>query len=304
MKRIVSVQLPRGGIAFAAPFHISMEGMEARVLCRDEKDYDAVVKIICVCARRANVLVVIYVVVSNHCHIAILAASKKDADRFAREIKRMAGMWFSKRYGDNGIMRGVDVKAILLSDNFHVRNALAYIPRNALDNGCPVADYEWSGFRAMFSQDDLSESRLLSSMKYRERRAVMHTDDDLSDVPWRIDADGRLIPSSFCARWYLEQAFENDPAFFLKTIGSQDSAQMHYILVEKPRSKMTDNDLLATVGEVSDRWYHQGVAGLPLEKKIRLLMYIRHTTKTSVPQLARVFGLKREMVATIISKPR
>ena len=130
-----------------------MEGLERAILCRDEEDYDAMVKILCVSARRKNVLLVIYAVVSNHCHAVVLARYQQDADDYGEEVKRMAAMWFSRKYGESGVLKGTDVKAICLDSDWYVRSALAYVPRNALDNGCNVNEYPWSGYQAMFSQD-------------------------------------------------------------------------------------------------------------------------------------------------------
>ena len=87
-------ELPDGTIAKVYPFHFSLEGLESRILCREDSDYDAFVKIICVCAIRTNVIVVIYTVVSNHVHCIILAPDQETADAFAREVKRM--LTFSK----------------------------------------------------------------------------------------------------------------------------------------------------------------------------------------------------------------
>ena len=58
-------ELPDGAIAKVYPFHFSLEGLETRILCREGTDYDAFVKIICICARRTNVILVIYAVVST-----------------------------------------------------------------------------------------------------------------------------------------------------------------------------------------------------------------------------------------------
>ena len=127
MKRSVKRELPDGSIGYVQPFHISMEGMEKTVLCRNDDDYDAMVKAICVCARRKNVIVIIYAVVSNHCHVAVLALSQLAADCYAQEVKRMYSMWFSKRYGQTGIMKHVDIKALCLDTDWYVRNALAFI---------------------------------------------------------------------------------------------------------------------------------------------------------------------------------
>ena len=89
MKRAVLRQMPDGNVRYVQPYHVSMEGQEKVILFRDAEDYDAMVKIICVCARRKNVIVIIYAVVSNHCHAAILAVCQEDADAFCEEIKRI-----------------------------------------------------------------------------------------------------------------------------------------------------------------------------------------------------------------------
>ena len=114
MRRIINQELPDGSIRQVQPFHISLEGLKTAVLCRDERDYDAMVKILCIAARRKNVIVIIYAVVSNHCHLAVLATSQEDAYACGQEIKKMYGMWFNRRYSEKAIMKGVDVKAILL----------------------------------------------------------------------------------------------------------------------------------------------------------------------------------------------
>ena len=211
MRRIVRRVLPDGSIGNVQPFHIYLEGLEKAVLCRDDKDYDAFVKIICLAARRKNVIVVIYVVVSNHSHATILARCQDDADSYGEEVKKMASMWVSGRYGEHKLLRGVEMNAPCLDSDWYLRNTLAYVPRNALDNGCNVNEYRWSGYRAMFRgripPGAPGPVRKVAEMTRREHRALFHTGDDLSGVPWLVDADGCLVPESFCDTDYLEQAF-------------------------------------------------------------------------------------------------
>ena len=304
MNRVVRRKMPDGSVRYVQPYHVSMEGQEKVVLCRDAEDYDAMVKIICVCARRKNVIVIIYAVVSNHSHVAILAICQKDADSFGEEIKRMYSMWFNKKYGRTGVMRKVDVEALLLDTDWYTRNALAYVPRNALDNGCCVNEYPWSGYRAMFSREPsvCSSLRPVASLNKVEKRAVMHTGDSLREVPWLVDAEDHLSPGSFCDHEYLEQAFENDQAYFLKTIGGQNSAEMRHKLIEGPRNRLTDNEFLKVAEETSQRWFASSVDRLSLERKIRLIPYLYRTMKTTVPQLSRVFGLGREEVTRILGR--
>lgn len=301
MMRTVLREMPDGSVRYVQPYHVSMEGQEKIVLCRDEDDYDAMVKIICVCARRKNVIVIIYTVVSNHSHVAILAICQKDADAFCEEIKRMYSMWFSRKYGRSGTMKKVDVKAIFIDSDWYTRNALAYVPRNALDNGCNVDEYPWSGYRAMFS-GEVPSGRPVSAMTKAERRLVMHTGDKLIGVPWLVDDANRLIPQSICDHEYLEQAFEYDQAYFLKTIGGQNSAEMHHKLIDAPRNRLTDNEFLKMAEETCQRWFSLPIDRISIERKIRLIPYLSRTVKTSVPQLSRAFGLSREVVYRLLNE--
>lgn len=306
MNRTVLRQMPDGSVRYAQPYHVSMEGQKTVVLCRDDEDYDAMVKIISVCARRKNVIVIIYAVVSNHSHVAILAICQEDADAFSEEIKKMYSMWFSRKYGRTGIMRTVDVKALLLDSDWYTRNALAYVPRNALDNGCNVDEYPWSGYKAMFSTAPYASpsARKIADMTKIERRDVMHTGDKLTDVRWLVDDNGRLIPKSICDFEYLEQAFEHDQAYFLRTIGGQNSAEMRHKLVDAPRHMLTDNEFLKIAEETSQRWFSSPIDQISIDRKIRLIPYLFRTVKTTVPQLSRSFGLPREEVSHILARPK
>ncbi len=302
MRRIVQRLLPDGSIRRVQPFHVCMEGQETVVLCRDDDDYDAMVKIICLCARRKNVIIIIYSVVSNHCHVGVLAVSQKEADSFGAEVKRMYSMWFSRRYSKSEILKEADIKAIALDSDWYVRNALAYIPRNALDNGCNVNTYPWSGYRAMFGGDseESLKGRRVCMLSKRECRAIFHTGDSLKDVSWLVDSYGHLIPSSFCDTSYLEQVFEGEQAYFMKTIGCLNSAEMQSKLVEQPRRRFSDSEFFKLVNEVSFRYYKTDLSKISITQKYRLLPYIQRTMRTTVPQLARTFGLTRDQVSVAL----
>lgn len=303
MDRIAIRTLPDGRLGRLQPFHVCLEGMEDTILCRDEEDYDAMVKIMTVASRRKNVIIVIYAVVSNHFHATVLALKQEDADLYGEEVKRVYSMWFSRKHREHKAMKHVSVSALLLENDWHVRNALAYIPRNALDNGCNVANYPWSGYAAMFrSKGETLQGKPVATLTKREREEIMHTGDDLTGTRWLLDSQDRLMPESICDTVYLEQAFNNDPAYFLKTIGSLNPAEMEWKLVNAPRQRLPDTDFLASVNDVSDRWFKLPAGDLSMEKKRRLIPYINRTMKTSIPQLARAFGLSRDEVARILRR--
>ena len=202
-------------------------------------------------------------------------------------------------------MKKVDVKALLIDSDWYTRNALAYVPRNALDNGYNVDEYPWSGYRAMFSQDATERvgARPVSSLRRDEMRRIMHTGDKLKDVPWLLDDSDRLIPSSICDSAYLEQAFGNDQSFFLRTIGSLNPAEMNQKLIDNPRMRLTDSEFYKYAASVSLRWFKTELSKLSLEQKSRLIPYINRTMKTSVPQLARTFALDRNVIRKMLGKP-
>lgn len=302
MQRSVVRTLPDGSVRTVYPFHMSMEGLETVILCRDDEDYDAFVKILCVTAKRKNLIVIIYAVVSNHCHAGLLATSQVQADEYGQEVKRIYSMWFSNKYGVANSMRRIDIKAINLDSDSYVRNALAYIPRNALDNGCNVNEYEWSGYRAVFSS--AAGGRPVRLLSKREREQIMHTGDDLRDVDWLLDDKSRLIPSSWCDRDYLEQAFDYDPAFFLRAVGSQNSAEMHQKLIDNPRQMMPDSEFFRHANTVCNRWFQVDISQITIDRKYRLATYLVRTTKTTVAQLSRTLGLEREKIAAAIMRKR
>lgn len=88
MQRMAIRTLPDGTVSKVYPFHVCLRGLEMDVLCRDDDDYDAMVKIICVSGRRHNVIVIIYGVVSNHAHVAVLAARQEHVDNYACDLKK------------------------------------------------------------------------------------------------------------------------------------------------------------------------------------------------------------------------
>ena len=301
MERSVVRTLPDGSVRRVEPYHVCLKGLETAVLCRDEEDYDVMVKVLAVCAWRNNVIIISYSVVSNHTHTAALARCQNDAQAFGEDGKKVYSMYFRRKYGEEGILRRVKVKALWLDNPFYLRNTLAYIPRNARDNGADIADYPWSGHRAMFRRNR-PVGLPVTALTKRERRKYLRTGEALKGVPWLLDGEGRLIPFSICDYAYLEQVFDGDPAFYLKTIGSLNVAEMRHLLEEKPYVMLPDTEFYKAVNELSVRWFKTDLTTLSLERKIRLIPYVYHTSKTTVPQLARVFGLDRARIASILGK--
>lgn len=287
-----------------SPFHVSLEGLESATICRDEEDYDVMVKNIFLCARRRNVIVIIYAVVSNHAHIAVLGKDLISTKRFSDHLKQVQSMWLHRKYGDEKILFRKKADISIIDTVQYARNVLAYIPRNALDNGAKnIYEYKWTGFRAMFSENTPSPGMIhVKSLSTREIARYLHTGDRLSDVGWYLNADGTLDPEGACDSNYLESVFNHDQTFFLRAIGSVNSSEMNYQSFVAKSRKMNDAEFLNTVNELSREWYHKDARDLPPEGKARFIEYLKKKYFLSVPQVARCLNMKREDVSVLLGR--
>lgn len=304
--------MPEIGICRMYPFHISFEGLETLILCRDEEDYDTFVKIICTCVFKFGAILLMYVVVSNHAHFTILARSLKNAEALSNEIKRRYSMYFQKKYGIGMSLQNTDSKPLYIDNDRYLRNAIAYDIRNAADNGSKdVIHYEWSGAEALFNMKSGSGSplsgcgsgnRKVCELSKRERRRIMHTDDDLSKVGWLLDGKDRLVRDSLIDIQYVEKAFLNDKTYLLKVVGCLNEAEMYCKLVSNPRRKMNDDEFLREVNDISKRWFECDVRNLNMEKKTRIVKQAYFSLRTNVSQLSRTFEIDRETMSVLIEK--
>lgn len=302
-QRIVYRKLPDNSTRKVYPFHLSLEGMESVLLCRDEEDYDHLEKCVYIAALKSNSLVVIAIAMSNHGHATVLAVDFESAVRAGDLIKKRHSQFLSNKYGERNILSRSSVDIRYLDSDWYVRNTLAYVPRNALDAGCRVEDYRWSGYRGMFVKGQCPNGwKRVADMGRREREVLFHTHDDLSGVPWIVNADGGIEPASACDYAYLESAFGYDQSFFLKTIGTVNVAEMRQRLCLNQRERQTDTQLLSIIQDLSGRWYQKTGTELTPELKARLLPYLYRNYRTTVPQLARCLQMSRDTVAALLPR--
>lgn len=302
-QRIVTRKLPDGSTRRVYPFHISLEGLEKNLLCRDEEDYAVVEKLMFVSALENNCIIVIYIVMSNHGHLCVLAPSWENASQLAATLKKRCSMFIAGKYDEHQVLARTSVCIQLLDSDWYVRNTLAYIPRNAKDTGHRIEDYPWSGYRGMFVGGKSSDGiRAVAGLTRREKEALFHTHAKLDQVPWLLDRDNRLVPTSCCDWEYLESAFGHDQTFFLKTIGSINPAEMEQKLVLNLRNRQNDTAFRLTVNDLSNRWFQKSPAELSLEQKTRLVPYLYRSYRTTVLQLARCLKEDPETIRAMVRK--
>lgn len=302
-QRVVTRTLPDGNTVKVFPFHLSLEGLESNLLCRDEEDYDIVEKYMFVSGWECNVLTVSHVVMSSHGHQCVLAPSLTHVLNHANALKQRCSMHLAKKYGERNVLLGTSADVQILDSEWYVRNVLAYIPRNVVELGIRPEDYRWCSYRSLFVNGNPEGGvQKVSALSRREKEALLHTHADLSRVPWQLDKDGHLVPVTCCDWQYAEAAFGNDQAFFLKTLGSVNVAEMEQKLVLNHRGHRPDSAFLLTVEDLAQRWFQKKPFELSPEQKTRLVPYLYHCYRTTVPQLARCMRMQRPEVEHIIGK--
>jgi len=296
--------LPDGRTTYVYPYHVSLEGLECALICRDDEDYDVFVKYICLSAWRNSVLVIIYGVVSNHAHIAVLAENTDRVRKFSTSLKRTHSMWLSRKYCESNVLRRTGVNITEIDSVRYARNVLAYIPRNALDNGAQnIAEYKWTGFRAMFCNGIPSartgEVRQLSA---RGIETIMHCGENLRSVRWLLNSENEIEPASFCDWQFLEAIFNHDQSFFLKTLGSVNSSEMIYELNISTKRHLTDSEFNLVVSEFSLKWFGAPVSSLSPLQKSKFVQYLKMKVPVSIPQLARCLQMERNVIAQLLNR--
>ena len=224
-------------------------------------------------------------------------------------------MWLRKKYGDRNILKGKDAYISAIDTVSYARNVLAYIPRNALDNGATnISEYKWTGYRAMFCNGNslkkendalaLHERRIIAvkDLTTRMVERFLHTGDNLGDVPWLLNSNGEIIPASACDWQYLEMIFNHNQAFFMRMIGSVNTSEMTYISSANSMRRLTDQEFLKRANEYSLSWYKMDSKDLPLNMKVRFLEYLGKKMHLSVAQVARCLQMERELVTKCLGK--
>ena len=140
----------------------------------------------------------------------------------------------------------------------------------------------------------------MAMMSRREREALFHTHEDLYDVPWIVNEYGSVEPASACDYRYLESAFGNDQAYFLKMIGSLNVAEMTQKLEINGRTRQSDSHMIAIVKNLADKWFQKSLLDLTPEMKSRLASYLYKAYRTTPSQLARCLGMSREIVEALL----
>ena len=202
-------------------------------------------------------------------------------------------------------MRGIEDSISLIDSISYLRNCVAYILRNALcARVCRrIEDYPWSSYSCYFNTDIPLTSRRIHELGECERRVLLRTRQDLSGCPHTVSTDGMIEARSFVRHDIVEKAFLNSGRFFLTSLGTCNDAKMEYEMTFKPLVRVNDKELSEVIDVlVGKRFGGKKISELSQSEKCSIIKNIYFNNKTTIPQLSRILGLQKDLIAHILSR--
>lgn len=287
-------------------YHICTEGLEQMILLKDEEDYRVAWNYLALSAWRTEVLLVAFVLMSNHVHVLVASSDKKSADRFIKLFKTLLSKYLNKKYRLCKVMHGSNDSISLIDSVQYLRNCIAYIFRNPVSAKlCSrPEDYRWSSYHYGFLESLSAESgQDVSLLGFTLKRNLLRTGMDLSKCRYRVDDNGYLTLGSFVRGDIVAKAFRYSGKSFLYHLGSCNDAKMEYELVYQPLMTVTDVDMYDIITRhVLKRFPGKSISELTTSEKCSILKPLFFNSGTTVPQLSRIIGLPRDLVKKMLSQ--
>lgn len=285
-------------------YHISTEGLEQVTLLKDEEDYRIAWNYLALVAWRTGIDVVAFVLMSNHIHTLLACRDIIQARKTINLFKQLLSTYLRNKYGLSQILHNSSDSISLIDSIKYLKYCIAYIFRNPISARICLKpeDYKWSSYHSCLKSAEVcGKARKMSDFNYRERRQMMHTSRDLSECPLCVDDEGYVILDSFVRNDIVSNAFLNSGKALMYHLGSCNDAKTEYELIYQPMMEATDNDMYDAVSKyVAVRFRNKGISDLTTPEKCSILKTMFFNHKTTVPQLARIMGLPRELVRKML----
>ena len=284
-------------------YHVCTNGLEENVIIKDDEDYRIALNYLAITSLKTGVFLICYCWMSNHFHFLIACPDKTEALSFIRYYKKLYSTYLHSKYGTKAALHGVEDSISQIDTLRYLQNCIAYILRNpvAARVCARIEDYKWSSIDCYFRDKGTSRLHRLSEFSERKKRLILrsHGFPQLNDL--YIDDRGCIANQSFVRGHIVERAFWNSGRAFLNGLGRCNDVQMEYELVCRPLLGVNDAEMNRVVeGLVRARYPGKQIQDLSVASRCNLVKHIYFGNKTTVPQLARVLGLSRELVRKVL----
>lgn len=280
---------------------ITTEHLKAGLWFRDEEDFKVGMNFVAIQAHASRVVVLSFILMSNHVHFILVADSKRDAEAFIDGFKQRYSLYLRRKYGVKEFLRGNDVHIdpISLYDE-DPEKAIAYVEMNCVAaNICShPSQYPWGTGRVFFNTGKLA-GRPLGTFSKRASKRLLHTDVESLPDDWLVGADGYILPQNYVDVAAVEACFRTPQRmnWFL----SNSSKAKRRLEADENLPAFRDQVILAAIPDLCQSLFgKRQFSQLTREEQVEFVRQLRFRFSAHVNQIARVCGLTYEQAAQLM----
>lgn len=133
----------RNRIVFCgAVYHVMARGNRKQAIFTDSRDRRQFLKIVAIALRKFDAECYGYALMGNHFHL-VIHTRRANLARVMHRIDSLYAQYVNWRYRITGQLFEGPYAAILIDDTCYLRNAIAYVLRNAVEAGLVQAPEQW-----------------------------------------------------------------------------------------------------------------------------------------------------------------
>lgn len=280
---------------------ITTEHLKAGLWFRDEEDYKVGMNFVAIQAHASRVVVLSFILMSNHVHFVVKADSKKDAEAFIEGFKHRYSLYLRYKYGVKEFLRGNDVRIDLISPcDEDPEKAIAYVEMNCVAaNICShPGQYTW-GTGCLFFDQRKPDGRPLGTFSKRACKRLLHTDVESLPDNWLVGADGYILPQNYVDVAAVE-AFFRTPRRMNWFLANSSKAKKR-LEADDNLPAFRDQVILAAVPDLCQSLFgKRKLSQLTRDEQVEFVRQLRFRFSAHVNQIARVCGLTYEQAAQLM----
>ena len=280
---------------------ITTEHLKAGLWFRDEEDFKVGMNFVAIQAHVSRVVVLSFILMSNHVHFVVAADSKKDAEAFINGFKHRYSLYLRRKYGVKEFLRGNDaqVDPVSLYDE-ELEKVFAYVEMNCVAaNICShPSQYPWGTGSLFFSQKKM-DGRPLGSFSIRARKKLLHTDIESLPENWVVGVDGYILPQNYVDAATVEACFRTPQRmnWFL----SNSSKAKKRLKADENLPAFRDQIILAAIPDLCQSLFGKKTfSQLTRNEQVEFVRQLRFRFSAHVNQIARVCSLTYEQAAQLM----
>ena len=281
---------------------VTTEHLNVGLWFRDEEDFRVGMNFVAVQAHVSAVVVLSFILMSNHLHFVLAAASEKEAEAFILALKHRYSLYLRHKYGIKEFLRGNGVKVDrLFPEDEDPEKAIAYVQMNCVAaNICShPSQYPWGTGNLYFNRTT-PVGQPLGSLSKRARKRLLHSDIDTIPGHWSVGADGYILPQNYVDAASVEACFRT-PKRMNWFLANSSKAKKRLESSDEHLPAFRDQVILAAIPDLCQSLFgKKDFSLLARDERVEFLRQLRFRFSANVNQIARVCGLTYEEAARLM----